>query len=1235
MDYNLIIAEIPATINRCTQLTTLSLRNNLFNGLVPIVLSTITTLRNLWIQNNNLDRDSLNDAIIPIALPQVTSTQKNNQNDVMPPMISLPSITWSNNPSIFNLSFTINENSYLSGVVSGSAINWTGGLAVITGSNACQTIITTPVLINSGVATITLTVADDWILNGCILNVYDRALNKSNNLDIPTINADLGPLRLRLQASNWVVVSSNQVLSWTDRSPFKKRFIPVSGQPTIISTWLNGYPVMSFTPSNYLVGSWVIGAASITDLTIFAVIEDVGWSKEWYKEYGTNGSIIQTTNPWSTISTSVLNTSYVSNRRYVLRTDYTQWQQHSISLDWTNVTSASAWTYSPITNPIQTKLWWFNGKIAEIMIYSKPITTNNKEATQTYLALKYSMPLGTWVHYRKGDTTSLWNTASDMPIFARNIIWIWRDWLFGLDQLSSKSRISSVMLSAPSLTDNQYVLLWDNNGSFSRTMSWWGVSYFDRQFLVRPSSNSIVSIALPASMLGSWLISVNYELSNNSSYSTITKSGSLIFNNTDNSRVISGVNISSNQFVRLVIGNASITSQLWWDANRDGLLSASENTITTAATLWVYSCDSLTDNQVIPLWYSSTKLGTISQATNWQYKIEGLSAGKYFIRVEQWWVIDWQTQPTTYQARSASILPQMWSQHQNYRAWLADDHASQWYGGGIVELTSLSESDSDIDTNKQTSCISLTNSSNITNIGIGLYQNDTWNLKLTQALSTWSIANVQWQVISLTITVNNQSSVAADHVEVLTKLPSHFVINQLTLNSSNNTYIISGDIIKVPISSIWSNGSAQIILWLTYDWYLNTNTSVTMISSGFSLLNDSNLTDNIVQNSFMIVAWIGAWLKWGLWIDANNDSLYQSWENVTWGISVELRSCANITLTNWSSEIPEWYSWALMKATQFTSSTWLFWFDSLIPGKYYLSVPNLTFWNEFVAQHVWWIFADNNSNINPLTSMSNCFSVTWQTITAVDIGIRSVSQDVACTTTYKKKLRQWYSYDFADTLVGKPQTYKIGLITISQYESSDFNNSVQFVQYKLFNSGIRSNPLRPWQIELWFASKVVESNWTWYYVATRPGSYNSEGDYRIAYSYLACNPSIIWNCVWPSYYIKNCYQYQISSCGDGTWDIYNPNEYAGTVNRWAEECDYGADNGTTLTRNGKKCTTKCMYETDTSTADLYITKKVVRRNMCGFAEWADGLLVLPSAATGAIDIASGTAKSTIQSILVN
>lgn len=1188
--------------------------------MIPTSLASMSTLRNVWIQNNNLDRDSINHAIISTPLTQLTTLQKDNQKDIVAPIISSPQIVGSNDPSVFNLSFTINENSYLSGIVSGSAITRSWGLAVVTWSSNCQLVSTTPVLIQSWIATIVLTAADDGVLSNCILSVYDRALNKSNNLIIPSVMVDLWPLRLWLQASTWVELSNSQVLSWTDGSPFKKKFTPASGQPTMIFTWLNGYPVINFTPSNYLVGSWIIWVASITDLTIFAVIEDVWWSKEWYKEYGTNGSIIQTTNPWSTISTSVLNTNFVSNQRYIWRTDYTALWQHYSYVNSILVNSASAGSYTPMTNPIQTKLWGFNGKIAEIMVYSKPITPNNKEATQSYLSLKYALPMVSSRNYRKGDATLLWDTNENSE-FAYNIIWVGRDWLFGLNQLNSKSRYSSVILSTPSLSDQQYVLLWDNNGALSWVSGWNWISYLGRQFLIRPTKSSTISLSLPVSMLGSGLIRINYEFGNNSSFSTITKSGSLIFNNTLNSRVISGVTIASDQFVRLSVGNASITSLLRRDDNRDGLLSPSENTITVAATLGIYSCDNLTNGQSIPNGYSLNQLGTITQAVNGVYKVQGLSAGRYFIRLEQGWVINTQTKATRYHASWDSIIWARWSQYQNYRAWTNETNSTLRYWLGMLPIT-LSESDNDIDTNMQTTCMTLDNVTNISDIGIGIYENKIGNLLIQQSISSWWIINDEGEVITLTVSTTNQSSYIADHVEIISSIPNHFIISQVKLNNELVSYVTSGNLIKIPIDSILSNSQAQIVIMLTYDGYLNSNVVVPLVSTWYSWLNETVINDNTASNTFTIIAGTKPSIIGKLWIDKNDDGKYQAGETGTWWIAIELRSCANITLVNNSAELPAWYSWTLAKAVQYTSSTWLYIFEWMASGQYYLSVPSIPFGYAFVAQHVWGLLSGNNNNINPWSNLSNCFRVKSFTESSVDVGIVAINQNVACSKIIQKKIRQGKSYAFTDELQWSYQPYKVGRITIVQTEKNNYNNSNLFAQYQIYNGGLWSDWTAPGLIKPWFAWSIVEVLGWGYNVMYRPELSNPSWDVTVNFQYLMCNQVIQGICAW-SYAMKNCYQYQITSCGDGIKDTYNPNDYVGNLNRWEEQCDYGADNGTVNTRWGtQKCTIYCMYETDSSEADLYVDKRVVRRNMCALPSWVEWLLILPSAATWGIQIAS-------------
>ena len=127
--------------------------------------------------------------------------------------------------------------------------------------------------------------------------------------------------------------------------------------------------------------------------------------------------------------------------------------------------------------------FWYNGDIAEIILYSDRVDDIDREKIESYLALKYGISLDH--NYVASDGSVLWDMNTN-PAFNNNVTGIGRDDESSLSQRQSRSEILSVGLDTlatdnvsndNSFLENSAFLLWGHNkGSLTESNVKFGAS---------------------------------------------------------------------------------------------------------------------------------------------------------------------------------------------------------------------------------------------------------------------------------------------------------------------------------------------------------------------------------------------------------------------------------------------------------------------------------------------------------------------------------------------------------------------------------------------------------------------------------------------------------------------------------------------------------------------------------------------------------------------------------------
>jgi len=207
------------------------------------------------------------------------------------------------------------------------------------------------------------------------------------------------------------------VIEWADQSGNDNNMIADSGsEPTFISSELNGKPVIDFATNKYLTASF--SSTNFTQETVFVVFKFVSenlstyarpfsQSNIDYNDYQTPGNLLPlmrkdgTDDMWcySPQDDTFLASLPTSNNTWYISTTKTNGSNGSFLLNGSNEQSFSAEFNADITNMrIGGSIFEggsfndpFNSKIAEVIVYNRDLTTQERQQVEAYLNQKYQI----------------------------------------------------------------------------------------------------------------------------------------------------------------------------------------------------------------------------------------------------------------------------------------------------------------------------------------------------------------------------------------------------------------------------------------------------------------------------------------------------------------------------------------------------------------------------------------------------------------------------------------------------------------------------------------------------------------------------------------------------------------------------------------------------------------------------------------------------------------------------
>jgi Leucine-rich repeat (LRR) protein len=243
----------------------------------------------------------------------------------------------------------------------------------------------------------------------------------------------------------------------------------------------------------------------------------------------------------------------------------------------------NSWIGATASTDTYFKLGRMSGYVAE-MIWWQSATTGwqaiiaKQFQIQSYLMIKYGIAPDTGNANLYSTTNALvWN-ASTSWTYNNNIFGIGRDTGSSLNSTVSESSTSTFLRvqSSTGLVDQQYMMLWDNNGANTWNSVWpLGLSWFNRKWLVQvttPSPAYTTTVSVATSLVPTWASGSLYLAVDNDSDMT---AGATLYpmTNVSGRYTASWLTLTNGQYISLMAGTPAtkIGDRVWIDANNNGL----------------------------------------------------------------------------------------------------------------------------------------------------------------------------------------------------------------------------------------------------------------------------------------------------------------------------------------------------------------------------------------------------------------------------------------------------------------------------------------------------------------------------------------------------------------------------------------------------------------------------------------------------------------------------------------
>lgn len=300
--------------------------------------------------------------------------------------------------------------------------------------------------------------------------------------------------RLWLKANAGVSTLAGLVTSWADQSGGANNASTVNGVgPTLTSSAVNSYPVITYTGSGGLSGTF---GSNITagQISAFIVGDLSSTAPNTSGMFSIAGSGVVDTAAGSSVSLFERYTSGIATFRTSMRGKYTSAaavdQYHILSTHfsaaqnpfYTDGASAtfgafassafSAHVYTIGSRYTGSASKYMTGTIAEVILYDTLLSAAQRNQVESYLAVKYGITLNqsTAQNYTNSSGSIVWNATTNSA-YANNIFGVAIDNSTALSQTSSVSINTSLLTlsSAVGLTNISYFMVGDNGGSNALT----------------------------------------------------------------------------------------------------------------------------------------------------------------------------------------------------------------------------------------------------------------------------------------------------------------------------------------------------------------------------------------------------------------------------------------------------------------------------------------------------------------------------------------------------------------------------------------------------------------------------------------------------------------------------------------------------------------------------------------------------------------------------------------------
>ena len=323
-----------------------------------------------------------------------------------------------------------------------------------------------------------------------------------------------GPANITNNLKLWLkadagVAGTTPITSWTDQAGNGFIATAPGNAPDLLTNQINFNPVIDFTSASaehLQIAGGIMGTSTYNDLWTYAVLQGdlnqnntlmfealssgwittlLPWSGQAYYDFGDAGRIngawggsFGAYNMW-TLGTSTSTTTPNGTRKAISR-------DGSVILS-NNTSDNGTGNNQPFTigggyNSGAGTVNPFDGKIAEMIIYTGVPTELEQEQIQSYLAVKYGITknsadiVGTAGqderNYFASDGTVIWDYAANAS-YHNNVAGVGRDDASELDQQQSRSINANAILtlnqSAVFSSDLSFILTGDNGGALSST----------------------------------------------------------------------------------------------------------------------------------------------------------------------------------------------------------------------------------------------------------------------------------------------------------------------------------------------------------------------------------------------------------------------------------------------------------------------------------------------------------------------------------------------------------------------------------------------------------------------------------------------------------------------------------------------------------------------------------------------------------------------------------------------